>query len=97
MFGVSQKLDDFTHQSCGQKPDCFHKISQTREMSAGNMFWRVFCETYQSGTRLPGCFFDRTKERRAGRAPPLYHPHKDRKRERRYLKGHPTHRLKITF
>lgn len=60
-------------------------------------FWKVFRETYQSGTRLPGCFFDHTEERRAGRAPPLYHPHEDRKRERRYLKGHPTRRLKITF
>lgn len=61
-----------------------------------NRSWKEFWGTYRSGTRLPGCFFDHTEERRAGRAPPLYHPHKDRKRARRYLKGHPTHRLKIT-
>lgn len=52
---------------------------------------RIFCygETYRSGTRLLECFFDHTVERRAGRAPPLYHPHKDRKSERRYLKAIP--------
>lgn len=46
---------------------------------------------YQSETRLPACFFDHTEERRAGRAPPLYRPHKDRQGERRYciLKGIP--------
>lgn len=46
--------------------------------------------TYRSEIRLPACFFDHTEERRAGRAPPLYHPHKDRQGERRYFKGHPT-------
>lgn len=62
------------------------------------VFRKGFGETYQSGIQLPVCFFDHTEERRAGRAPPLYHPHKDRKRERIYLKGHPTHTtLKITW
>lgn len=49
----------------------------------------VIYETYRSGIQLLGWFVDHTVERRGGRALPLYHPHKDRKRERRYLKGIP--------
>lgn len=49
----------------------------------------VISETYRSGIQLLGWFVDHTVERRGGRALPLYHPHKDRKRERRYLKGIP--------
>ena len=72
----------------------------SREQSAyKGHHWHVLlgvCETYRSGTRLPECFSDHTEERRAGPAPPLYHPHKDRKRERKHLKERPTHRLEIT-
>lgn len=63
------------------------------------VFLDDFWETYQSGTLLPGCFFDHTEERRAGRVPTLYHPHKDRERDgkRRYIKGHPTQLWKYLF
>lgn len=69
---------------------CFTAVSRFHWLSNRIRFCKEFCETYQSGTRLPVCFFDHTGERRAGRAPPLYHPHKDREREREdILKGIP--------
>lgn len=64
--------------------------SQNGKVRIAEGLMRKERSAYQSETRLPACFFDHTEERRAGRAPPLYRPHKDRQQERRYFKGHPT-------